>query len=716
VSPGSITTNILDDRPVLLATLTPPVGLSAGMSVRIAADVTWLVCEKQCLREQQAVSISVPVATSPDESKPANESVFARARRVLPVAGPAGKFITLKPALVNGKLAVGATFTVQLDVEVKKGFHVQSNAPRLPGLFPTDAFMDPAESVWFNLPEFPEAEMIDIPKVGKTGQFGGQFTVRVPAEVEEELAGDSRTIGGVFVSQACNDKTGTCAPPEGVEWSVTVPVGTVFATAAAAPTPARADAPRGAAALPDDKPGVTTPQSASEPERPSAAVDSDDEPEDFFAMLKRLGTPGLLLACFLYGLFLNATPCVLPLLSIKVLGFVQQAHESRSRTFGLALAFGVGVLVLFAALGFLAAGGQNILQFPVAVIALSAIVMALALSMLGVYTLQVPTVATKLDAGIRKEGVLSSFAKGALAPVLGFACTGPLLAGALAWASQQPPRIALLAFLAAGFGMASPYILMGANPNWLRFLPRPGNWMITFERIMGFLLLAMVVWLMNPLVTQIGPNGVLWTMVFFVAVGMACGLLGKINYSMPAAARWRVRLAALATVALAALIVYGWAYPLGEAIERQKIAMAERDGTAPTNADEIPWRRWSPEEVEQAVNSRNVVFVDFTAAYCTVCKANKAIAIDTAEVRSRMRDLGVVAFRGDFTFGDEQIAEMLKRHDRIGVPLNLIYPPGRPDDPIVLRPNLTKQYLLDQLASAAPSTDVAALNVSPSAR
>ena len=199
------------------------------------------------------------------------------------------------------------------------------------------------------------------------------------------------------------------------------------------------------------------------------------------------------------------------------------------------------MLLFFVILGLLAAQGKNVLQYPAGVIALGAVVMALALSMLGVYTLQVPSAATSLDAKIQREGVASSFGKGALAPVLGFACTGPLLAGAFGWATKQEPHIAVLAFVFAGLGMASPYVLLGANPNWLSFLPKPGNWMITFERIMGFLLMGMVIWLLHPLVYHIGAEGLEWTLAFLVFVAMACWIWGKIDVSMSTVVRWKYR-------------------------------------------------------------------------------------------------------------------------------------------------------------------------------
>jgi thiol:disulfide interchange protein DsbD len=421
--------------------------------------------------------------------------------------------------------------------------------------------------------------------------------------------------------------------------------------------------------------------------------------------LRRLGLPGLLLGCFLYGLAINLTPCVLPLLSIKVLGFVQQAHESRARTAVLGLAFGLGAMIFFVALGLLAAAGTNVLQYPAAVIALGAVVMALALSLLGVWTLQPPSAATSLDARIHQEGVLASFGKGMLAPVLGFACTGPFMAAAYGWAVQQPRGIAVVAFLVMGLGMAMPYVVLGFNPRWLSFLPKPGAWMITFERIMGFLLLAMVVWLINPLTTQIGAVGLQWTMVFLIGVAMACWIWGQEQFTMPDVQRYALRGTAVAVVLVAGGVVYGYVYPLGPAVARQKAVLEARYAGAGGDdwSSGVPWQRWSPDAVHAAVCAGKTVFVDFTAAYCTQCKVNKKRAIETAEVRGKMRALDVIPFQADFTIPDSAIAEELKRHGAAAVPLNLIYAPGKPDKPVVLPTALNRSVLLGTLEKTGPS-------------
>jgi len=710
-SPGDIVTNILPGKPMLVTKVTPPSTISEKQ-VTLGAEVAYLVCNDKCLREQAHVGFDLPVLQPGSEAPPANKKLFKRARRAAPKAS--SKYLTVVAEGSPKILSPGSAFELVLTIDIKRGYHIQSNKPTMPSLIAADLFLEPTKGVEFGAPIYPKAHLRSVPHLGKLSEFEGKIKVRIPATVDAEITGGPLKVGGVLRYQACTNK-GSCMPPDGVAFHWT---SSVKGSGNAAPIPAEKLAAGDAA---PERSSTSAPE-ASDDKIPVAAggenhgdvtatpapTDSALEPgtsandDDLESFLKRLGPVGLLFGCFLYGLFINATPCVLPLLSIKVLGFVQQAHESRRRTMMLGLSFGAGVLVFFVLLGLLAAQGKNILQFPTAIIVLGGIVMALSLSMLGVFTLQAPATAATLEAKIGQEGLGASFGKGALAPVLGFACTGPMLAGAWGWATQQPPQMATLAFLFTGLGMASPYMLLGANPNWLSFLPKPGNWMITFERVMGFLLLAMVIWLIHPLIIQIGPEGLEWTLGFYVALAMGCWLWGKVQFTMPAGQRWRYRGGALALIAISALMIYGWIYPLGPAIKRARAdLLAGTHGGSAASPNGIAWRRWTPEAVEEVVRSGRVAFVDFTAAYCTVCKVNKKVAVNTKEFAEKVQEIGAVTFRGDFTFGDPDIFEELEKHGRGGVPLNLIYPAGRPDAPLVLRPQLTKSYLLEKLDEAA---------------
>lgn len=699
-SPGDIVTNILSGDPMLVAQVAPAADLK-GDSLRLRANVTYLVCSDKCIREQATVSIDVSVLARGAETVEANARLLGRARRAQPQS--TSKSLTVTPRLSPPTLRSGSKFMFELDVKIKRGMHIQSNTPTLDSLIPADVFLYRTPGVFFEKAVYPKAKTRRDKYLGNLSEFAGKITIKIAGEVDGGREAGPIRLGGLFRYQACTDK-GNCLPPAAVSFSVD------------AMGAKRADATSGATSVTTATPIARGDSSTSEilPSASAAKTDSvnttgNDEVglEGFF---RKSGLLGLLAGCFLYGLFINATPCVLPLLSIKVLGFVQQAHESRKRTLVLGLAFGAGVLLFFVILGLLAAQGKNVLQYPAGVIALGAVVMALSLSMLGVYTLQVPSAATSLDAKIQREGVASSFGKGALAPVLGFACTGPLLAGAFGWATKQEPHIAVLAFVFAGLGMASPYVLLGANPNWLSFLPKPGNWMITFERIMGFLLLGMVIWLLHPLVYHIGAEGLEWTLAFLVFVAMACWIWGKIDVSMSTVVRWKYRAGAGGLVLSTGMLIYGLMYPLGEAVAAQKEARTAGIA-APTGA--IAWQTWSQRAVEDAVRGGSTVFVDFTSVYCTNCKVNKKLAINRDETVAKMEELRIIPFQADFSDGDEDVFAGLQAFDVPGPPLNLIYPAGKPNKPIKLATLFTLADLLDAFDRAGPSHVKSASAVSP---
>ncbi len=731
---GGIVTFIHEDRPILTATVTPPSNLKPASHVELKGEMTLLVCKVQCIRMSKPFKLRLPVASPGSQVSLANEKLFAEARSRFPEPIGEAKYLKIKPVVNVDKIRPQDEFKLAVVVDIGQGYHIQSHKPLTASFIATDVFLEPTEDITFSAGKYPAHKIRTLPGNMKVAEYAGRVVVQFQGKADNTLADDTLRFAGVLRYQACNEK-GQCFRPQNIQWEVNVPVGkegesvreiesTYFS--AALPVGGGQDTPKDAKkkAIADAAPSNTDQSSAAladgesvegetqtdEPTQAGQAQAREAQTGQEQGLLERFGLAGLLLGCFVYGLFLNATPCVLPLLSIKVLGFVQQAHESRRRTLALGLSFGIGVVLFFIALGFLAAAGKNLLQYPAVVIGLGAVVMALALSMLGVYTLKAPDAAAKLDARIQQEGLLASFGKGTLAPLLGFACVGPMLAGAFTWATQQPPHIAVFAFLFAGLGMAFPYMLLGANPNWLSFLPKPGNWMITFERIMGFLLLGMVVWLIHPLVAQIGAEGLEWTLAFFVAIAFACWIVGKIDMIMPAVQRWRYRGAAVTVVAVAAVVIYGRFYPVGPAMALQDEL---RRGTLVHGGGwerDVPWKPWSPQAVEEAVQSGKTVFVDFTASYCAKCNLNKKFAINTAEVRAKMKECGVVPLQGDFTTGDEAIFAELQKHGRTGLPVNLIYKPRQLDHPILLDIDLSKQYLLEKLDQACTSSGNLALN------
>jgi thiol:disulfide interchange protein len=238
-----------------------------------------------------------------------------------------------------------------------------------------------------------------------------------------------------------------------------------------------------------------------------------------------------LLAGFIGGFVLNFMPCVLPVISIKVLSLLGQAGQSRRRVLGLGLAFSAGMIDLFLALGLLVTvAGQTwgaLFQSITFLVVMLGIVVAMACSLFGVFTLSVPAAVGDADAAIEGEGYVGSFGKGVLAVLLGTPCSGPLLGSALAWAAAKSaagrPDIGMLVFLCMGLGMASPFLVLAAKPDWMRYLPRPGAWMETFKQAMGFLLLLTAVYILYLL-----QDRVLAALLYSLGVSFAAWLYGRL--------------------------------------------------------------------------------------------------------------------------------------------------------------------------------------------
>lgn len=267
-----------------------------------------------------------------------------------------------------------------------------------------------------------------------------------------------------------------------------------------------------------------------------------------------LGIFGVFLFAFLGGVLLNIMPCVLPVLSLKLFSLMQQAQDEPERIFRLGLVYGAGILVSFIPLAAVMVGGGvawgGLMQKPLYVISMAAITFAFALAMLGVWELRLPGVVENVAGAVTtREGYGGSFLNGFMATALATPCVGPFLGPAIGFLVTQPPWVAGAGILTVGLGLAFPMVLLTSFPAWQRFMPKPGKWMITFKQVMGFTLVATVLWLLRTLRYLCTPNEMLAVLTLLFGVAMACWTLGKITLSDSAprrAAMWSVALLIIA--------------------------------------------------------------------------------------------------------------------------------------------------------------------------
>ncbi len=668
-----------------LAPLSVADDVEPGRTLTVKAEVSVLACKELCLPISTTATLALPITA--ERGPPINEELFNEARAGLaPLLAEAPYLKGSELRVSKEKIGLDEPVELIADIRVQKGHHIQDRDPGVDSLIPSRLFIeqvaglefaDEKEQIW------PKPHVRNIQNVGRVREQSGEFRIRVPFKItDDEFPAGPVAIRVLFPYQTCTD-TGRCYPPEMAAGFVRF----------------EADTPNPPIAQPDQ-----------------AIVDR--QPIDVAITTSTQGQIGLLyalLAGFLGGLILNVMPCVLPVVSIKILSFVQQAGEDPKRVFRLGLAFCAGIMAWFWLFAALSAFGNFPLQSPTVVLAVGTILFIFALNLFGVFEIVLPgTAAGKLDQATAREGYAGSFFKGFLATLLGTACTAPFLVSALAYASTQPALVGFLVFSAAGFGMASPYLLLSAKPGWLKFVPKPGMWMVTFKQVMGFVLIGTAIWLLSILKGLLDADGVVWTVSFWGFLALAVWLLGKIKPTWNAGSRMATWLAALAVA------VFGWWFSYVSMYDWAAATDPDRPPTLVANAlndpaeiaqivarsdwnPGIPWQPWRPGLAEALASEGFTVYVDFTADWCLTCQSNKKLVLETEDIRREMHTLGVIPLKADFTKRNRAMAGEIEKHGNPTVPLNLVYPAGAPEKVIKLPVLLTKEIVRAALKQAGPS-------------
>jgi thiol:disulfide interchange protein/DsbC/DsbD-like thiol-disulfide interchange protein len=370
------------------------------------------------------------------------------------------------------------------------------------------------------------------------------------------------------------------------------------------------------------------------------------------------------LGALLGGLILNLMPCVFPVLAIKVMSFTQHANDRRGHR-ASGIAYTAGVIASFLALGVamlsVRAAGEQLgwgfqLQSPAVVAGLAVLFTLLGLNLAGLFELGqfVPSGIASRQA---KNPVVNAFLSGVLAVAIASPCTAPFMGASLGLALGLPALEALLIFGAIGMGMALPYLAASLAPALARALPRPGAWMVTFSHVMAFPMFATVVWLVWVLGQQSGIDGAGALLALLVGLSM-------VVWAFTLKGRSRT---VVATISIAVL------FTLTRAIGPNVL---QNQGNAPQVAIGERWQVWEPGRVDQLLSTGQVVFVDFTAAWCVTCQYNKKTTLSHPDVLADLAAKKVTLLRADWTRRDPAITATLQQLGRNGVPVYVLYKAG----------------------------------------
>ncbi len=416
----------------------------------------------------------------------------------------------------------------------------------------------------------------------------------------------------------------------------------------------------------------------------------------------------VLISAFIGGIILNLMPCVFPVLSLKIMSFVQQAGDDRGKIRNHGFVFTFGVLASFWALAglllVLRAGGSQLgwgfqLQSPAFVAFIALLIFGLALNLVGVF--EVGMGLTRLGStGAAGQGYSGSFFSGVLATAVATPCTAPFMGSALGYAIAQPAFTSMMVFTALGAGMATPYMVLSLYPRLLSFLPRPGAWMETLKQALSFPLFATAIWLLWVFGLQTGIDGAAGLLLAMLLLAVAGWIVGKWNpYAITT--RTRVVTRAMAMLALAAGLAFAW-----NASQQEAPAAVEGGSAKSASA----WQPYSEAKLESLLASQQSVFVDFTAAWCLTCQVNKRTVLHRDAAMNAFAEKGVELLVADWTNNDPAIAAKIESLGRSGVPVYALYKQGA-RRPVLLPELLTEGIVLDALADLpAKSAPPAALS------
>jgi thiol:disulfide interchange protein len=610
-------------------------------------------------------------------------------------------------------VAAGDTARISALVAIESGWHVNSHTPTFDYLIPTELELElPAGWPRANV-DYPPAKkksfaFADVPLSVYDGDVVIAAQVMVPAGTKP----GAFPIRALLHYQACDHSQ--CLPPVTTRSQLTLTVGGKGGASGAEGRKSEGG-PAGAATAE----GTPAPLPGHTPERLLGAINaaptttpptSPAAPTP--ATARRAPNAGslaaMLLIAVLGGLILNAMPCVLPVVSLKIFGLVRSAAHGHREVVRSALAIAAGILASFAALAALAVAAATAggavgwgvqFQRPGFVALLAVVVTLFCLNLWGLFEIPLPRALARLGGAAAREGLAGHFASGLFATLMATPCSAPYLGTAIGFGLAQPPPVVFAIFLAAGTGLALPYLVLAAAPGAARFFPRPGAWMETLRGIMGFFLAASAVWLLYVLAAQISPERLALFEVGLLLIALVTWLRHRAAAEGGAAARATGgaggHAAALASL-VALLVVAGGAVTIAASGAGPRLAA--RGGRS---SGLIGWVPFDRARAESLAASGQLVFVDVTADWCFTCKVNERLILDTPEVAGAFAAHHVLPMRADWTNRSDAIARFLADNGRYGIPFYLLYRPGR--QPLVFSELPSKSAILAALDAAAPA-------------
>ncbi len=485
----------------------------------------------------------------------------------------------------------GDKFKIAVAVEIDPGYHINAHKPSLDNLHATTIEFAPAAGIRFNDPNYPQPKLARFEFAPETelAVHEGTIHITADAEADQTLAQGAATIRATVSVQSCNDTQ--CLAPANI--NVEIPLKVVAAGQRV--NEANAEVFSKAAAL----------------------IVFGGQQDDFAQKIAQQGIALTLLGIFFAGLALNLTPCVYPIIPITIGFFVNQSAKEGSprlrRTFLMASMYVLGMAVTYSALGVFASLTKGLfggaLQNPFVLIALAGVMIALALSMFGLYEFRVPDFLNRFanESAQSAGGVVGALVMGLTMGIVAAPCIGPFVLGLLVHVGAKgDPLYGFMLFFVLAIGLGLPYLLLGTFSGAIKALPRSGQWMVGVRKVFGVVLIGMALYFLMPLMGRYTN----YIFVAFFALSALYLIFYEANRAKPAMFAWVLRVVGAGAVVLAVF------FALPEKIEA-----------------EITWQPYSEQAVADARAEGRGVIIDTFADWCLPCKELDKLTFTDGEVK-----------------------------------------------------------------------------------
>jgi len=545
----------------------------------------------------------------------------------------------------------GDSIVLAIVADIKEGYHINADARQAKPFedfkpYPTKVtVVDATPGITMEIPRYPRAVPVKVQyAAGDLMSFEKKTIIYLPIKLAETLKPGELVLKLEFEYQAC--AANYCLFPKNVKLEESLAV-----------------VESGATVLKINR-ELFAGDDAGPTAEPSRSVEFDlfgwafaiDISSGFGLML-------LLFTAALGGMLLNFTPCVLPLIPIKIIS-LSHVTKDRRQCFMLGLAMFAGVLVFWIVLGAMIAlvsgfsATNQLFQYPAFTILVGLVIGIMATGMFGFFSMRLPNFVFMINP--EQDTLHGSFGLGVLAAVLSTPCTAPFMGAAAAWASTQAAATTLVTFAAIGTGMALPYLVLAASPALVRKMPKTGPASVLVKQVMGLFMLAAA--------------------AYFIGVGLVS--LFSTPPSPPSKTYWW-------PVMLFSIAAGGWlAYRTLQITSKIKLktifagvgilvmALSAWSAVRLTDQGPVNWVYYTPQRFDAVSANHNIVVMVFTAEWCLNCKALEQGVLNNPRIVKLLAREDIVPMKVDITGNNPAGTAKLREVGNLTIPLLIIFSPN----------------------------------------